>query len=255
MQVKIENDRVHQNVLIFLELVSRHKASAEKENIRNKMHTAFVNRINGEIYFLDLLPNSHALNGKDWKRVQLCCLSDSQDQHLTVELQEKEGQASFQYEDLTPLAYKVMTETLRTLNHITQSFKKNQGWERSFDEWEDLEIQFFPIDMIEATWHDVDRWEAETILEKHPYGSYLFRKDEYASLLAENLQRQLKRKIVCYTLTFSEPHRKISDLTIVQDGNEWLIYNDDPSLAGKKYPTLEPLLNELKERCRIPLFH
>lgn len=255
MQVKIEDNRVHHNVLIFLELVSRLKKGADQEKLRAKLHTAFVNKMNGEIYFLDLLPNSEALNQKDWKQIDLCYLSDPVDQHLCVEVQEKKEAKAFQYEDLSPLAYHVMTETLKTLNHITRSFKTREGWEGSLEEWKEIEIASLPINLIEATWHDADRWDAEAILEKHPYGSFLFRRDEYAEILAENLQRQHKRKVVCYTLTFIEPEHKVSDLTIVEDKGGWLIYNDDPSLSGRSYQTLETLLNGLKERCRIPVFH
>ncbi len=248
MQVKIENDRVHQNVLIFFKLASLIKKEGDRKSLQDKTHTAFINRMNGEIYFQELLPDQQALHEKDWKKVELCCLSDPADQRLCVEVQEVGLGASFQWDGLTPLAYRVMTETIKTLNQIIVSLKGSQ-------EFKDLEIPSFSGDLIQATWHDADRIEAEAILEKHPYGSYLFRCDEYASLLGELLRRELHRNIQVFTLTFTEPERKICDLTVIKDQEKWLIYNDDPSLSGKVYDSLHGLLEELKDRCSIPVFH
>lgn len=247
MQVKIENDRVHQNVLIFLKLASLMKKERRREQLQDRTHTAFINRINGEIYFLELLSTPHFLHEKDWKKIALCCQTDPIDHHLNIEVQEAESGRSFECEELTPLALRVMVETVKTLNQMTRLAKQ-----QALDE---LDIQSFGIDLIQATWHEADRPQAESILEKHPYGSYLFRCDEYASLLGKLLRRELKRSLQVYTLSFIESQKKFSDLTVIEDQGKWLIYNDDPNLSGKAYDSLPALLEELKDKCQIPVFH
>ncbi len=87
-------------------------------------------------------------------------------------------------------------------------------------------------------WLLVDRLGAEEFLKDKPVGCYLFRKDEYAALL----EKMLPQPVTCFTLTRVEEGGRISDHTLVCKEERWLIYNDDPSLSGPFYETIEELL-------------
>ena len=108
--------------------------------------------------------------------------------------------------------------------------------------------------LIEA-WHPSDRSRAYSILWDEPTGTYLFRKDPYAVILEEQLQRQLNKAIKCFTLTYSQPDQKLSDLTLVHYERAWLIYNDDPSLEQERFNEILDLLKSLQAVLKYPLYH
>lgn len=259
MLVKIENDRVRKNIELFLHLLNRFRAANERKRLQDKVYRAYINRVNGEIFFSDLMPELAHMNKSDWKMIEFRC--DPTVKKLTFEISEVVGDtSSFHYEELTPLACKTLAETVHMLNRCASLFPSASDIDHQLEDLSALQIetsyQKNPYDLIHAAWHSMDRWQAEELLFNHPYGSFIFRKDEYCKLLEELLVQRHHRDIKCFTLTFIEPQRKISDLTIVFDSDHCLIYNDDPSLTGgKSYPDLQTLLSDLHDRCKYPVFH
>ncbi|GEM_PF-6249827 len=103
-------------------------------------------------------------------------------------------------------------------------------------------------------WHEVDRINAESLLAELPVGTYFFRKDLYAQLLEEQLERQLGKKIKCYTLTYSQENDKVTDHTFVFTEGSWQIYNDDPSLKQQQFLDVGEILISMKGVLKYPLY-
>jgi hypothetical protein len=107
--------------------------------------------------------------------------------------------------------------------------------------------------LLKKSWHSGDRMEAESLLKDLPIGSYLFRQDSFAQVLAQELEIELGEKVECFTVTFSQRDSMISDLTLVQWDNTWEIYNDDPSLEQRRFSHLKDLLEHLRGELKHPL--
>jgi hypothetical protein len=104
-------------------------------------------------------------------------------------------------------------------------------------------------------WHPVDRFRAETLLFDRPSGTYLFRRDAFAEILEQQLCAELKRPVKCFTLTYSQPNKKISDVTLVHYLGRWQSYDDDPSLTRQSFQELKDLLALWKDQLKYPLYH
>lgn len=258
MQVKIENERVRKNVELFLHILNLLITAELRRPLHQRVYKAYINRVNGEVLFTDLLPDPANLEKKDWKMIVL--RADSKEGKISFDVVEGEGnQDCFNCEELAPLAYKTVAETIRKLNECADLVKRSEGPDKQLEDLSYLTVEpsslKSPYDLIQTCWHPLDRLEAEKLLFKHPYGSFFFRKDEYAQWLEEMLAAKHQGAIKCFTLTLIEPERKVSDLTIVFMQGRCLIYNDDPNLEGRMYPDLNALLQNLKERCKYPIFH
>ncbi len=107
--------------------------------------------------------------------------------------------------------------------------------------------------LLKKAWHAVDREEAERLLFTAPLGSYLFRKDHFASCLEEILVRAKKGRMNCYTLTYLGTDQQVREKTVVHWNDHWLFYDDDPSLMGRSFTSLEILLRSLGSALTKPL--
>ncbi len=258
MQVRIENERVRKNVELFLHILNMLIIAETGKPLHKRVYKAYINRINGDVLFSELLPDPPNLETKEWKIIQLQC--GPHEGKISFEVLEGEGnQRSFQCEELAPLAYQTVAETIQTLNQCAELGMKAKNLDEQLVNLSQLCIEpaalMAPYDFIQAAWHSVDRMAAEEILFKHPYGSFLFRKDEYARWLEEMLADKHQKPVKCFTLTLIEPEKRVSDITIVFIQGRCLVYNSDPTLEGKTYPHLHALLQSLKERCKYPIFH
>ena len=119
----------------------------------------------------------------------------------------------------------------------------------------DAEISHSDRNIIIDCWHHADRMQAESLLKDRPKGTYLFRRTLLPKFLKSNSQKQLGKKIKCFTLTFSHEIDMICDLTFVHIEGTWQIYNDDPLLEQKKFFELQDLVGSLKHVLRYPLYH
>lgn len=257
MQVKITDQRVRKNVELFLHLLSRSVAAHPPHPLHQRIYKAFINRRNGEVLFDELLPEPSHLVEKEWKLIALRCGQEGKKLLFEV-IESEKNQECFHCDELAPLAYQVVSETVHTLNACIQLGPQDKDPDKQLADLSELSIESSDLissyDLIQATWHPIDRVKAELLLFTHPYGSFIFRKDGYASLLEQMLTEEHRCQVTCFTLTFMEPERKVCDLTIVSYQDSWLIYADDPSLSGKKYPHLNVLLSSLKKRCKYPIF-
>lgn len=256
MNIQIEDERVRRNVLFFLHLLSlveSAKESQESHQKKVKVYSAFLNTINGEIFFPDLLPESGVIHDKEWKQITIRSSPISKTGELGFVLEEEQISS-----ELAPLAASIVRSTLDMLSQVSNVMKKTQTIQSGLAELARLHIQKALSSLENCPLHrlsrSLTRWQAEEILSRHPYGSFLFRKDEYASLLEEQLSQLHERNIVCYTLTYSEPSHKIVDLTLVKDGSSLIVYDDDLLLEGNRYESLAEALGRFEGVCKYPLF-
>ncbi len=261
MRVAISDKVVRHNIELFKLLVRKQIEKNEKLILMmKKSYDAVIHRKTGEIRFVEL-DNEHTA-GKDWKVIRIRM-------HIPEHLEEgffeiSEGGAkelSFEMGDLGPDALHALSETVKTLNQLAYPAAKLKNAERIFQELSELEIESGiekkkKRDLIHEAWHQVDRIQAEKLLNDCPVGTYLFRKDEFASLLEAELNAQHPdHPIKCITLTYSEWDGKITEKTPVLNEGKWYLYNDDLQLGGPSYPSIESLLKTMNNVLTQPLYH
>jgi len=107
--------------------------------------------------------------------------------------------------------------------------------------------------LLKQVWHDVDREGAERLLLKAHAGTYLFRKDHYAITLQEILRRGHKKTVQCYTLTYLDKDKIVRDRTVVFANQKWTFYDDDPTLSGPSFKSVEELVQSMGAMAKYPL--
>jgi hypothetical protein len=108
--------------------------------------------------------------------------------------------------------------------------------------------------IINRLWHPCDRYEAEESLLTQPIGSYLFRKDRFASMLEEKLSLSHREEISLWTISVLSGEKQCSDYTVVLKQGKWQVYNDDVYLTQPMFDSLGLLLGHYKHLLRYPLY-
>jgi hypothetical protein len=108
-------------------------------------------------------------------------------------------------------------------------------------------------DLVQEAWHHVDRLGAEKILNHKSRGSFLFRKDEYAVRLEEQLNSNLEEKVTCLTLSYLQSPEHVVDRTLIFKQHRWSFYDDDTHLHGRSYETIDDLLKHVDTDLNHPI--
>lgn len=262
MKLKVQNEAVRHNIELFKKLIEKHGLKKVSATEVSKSYHAFINRVTGDILFSEFVLDKKQLQNKTWKPICLHLnVEDPDTDRVVFEITEEgKNETLFHCDDLHPAAYRIMSETMKTLNMISNHMIHPPTMEKVFKEISQLQIEDAPLlipgkDIIHEAWHQLNRIQAEELLNRYPIGSFFFRKGEYVPELEGPLREQFREKVMCFTLTYSEPNRKITDLTIVKKGDRWFIYNDDPTLSGASYSTINSLLDSLRSQLLIPILH
>jgi len=236
-KVKIQNEAVRRNIALFQQIV-RHSVA------KQAAYRAYVNLKTGSLRFSEA-------SGEEWKVVTL---------HLDLEAHKIEVfeadpriQGEFDRTRFLPAAYRIFSETVHALQQLLRII-------RTFHEMAEVEIEppsrsSEVRDFIHEAWHQVDRMGAEFLLLKRSPGTYLFRKDEYAAILEQELTEALHTPVKCVTLSYVDDKPSVHDQTVVLHEQRWMFYDDDPSLGGSHYETISDLLEALGSRLSKPLLH
>jgi len=107
--------------------------------------------------------------------------------------------------------------------------------------------------LLKEAWVAASRDEAEKLLANAKPGTYLFRKDVFASCLEELLVSAKQELIKCFTLTYLDVQGQVRDKTIIQRKGHWMFYDDDPTLSGDYYLSFDDLLLSLGSVLKKPL--
>lgn len=260
MQIKIEDETIRQNIEFFLEILRRAQRKKDQRVLEEADYRACVNRATGKLFFEESSVKGDSLEQQEWKPILIHYEFDSREGELLFEIDEAEHQhALFKTDDLSPLACRIMFQTLKVLNELCHRLKGPSDPESKISVLTRLKIDTgLPHpdrNLIISAWHQVDRFGAEDLLWNRPVGTYLFRKDEYAKILEFQLAQQLGKKIKCVTLTLREPDSKIAEFTLVHHEHYWQVYDDDPSLEQKNYSNINDLIKSFTPQLKYPLFH
>lgn len=259
MRVQIIDAPVRQNVEIFLNILRRVNQKKSSALPTEKDFPAWVHRNTGELRFEADGNKKHSFSPTEWKVVKISYYYTPKTGEIWFCIEEPGAQEEgFHTDDLDPLAFQIMRDTMKVFNEICRRLKGPSGLDAKMAVVNKLQVQGpgtnIDRNILIGAWHFVDRKGAEELLWKKPVGSYLFRKDPYVKILEQELTRQHHKEIKCITLTYLEPHRKITDLTLVHVDHGWQIYNDDPSLKQRSYSELEDLLVQFKDRLKFPFY-
>lgn len=241
-KVHVQSEAVRRNIELFKQIARRFIQKSSSEH--SDTCAAVVNRVTGAMRF----SNMEELNPKDWKHISINIDLDGHDVSV---YEESEKNKAFECNDLEPLAYRIMSETLNLLKLIVEQSKSLKDISQI-----ELEPSRGPVisrDIIHEAWHQLDRIGAEALLKKHALGTYFFRKDHYASVLEKELSIAHRKSIKCVTLTFLDVQQVIRDRTIVKYDDHWLFYNDDPLLSEQKFETVGELLASMESTLKQPL--
>lgn len=260
MKVRIKDETIRKNILLFKELLRLHLMESGPE-LDQDIYEAFIHRKTGEIQFPEISSDESLFSEKEWKPILVQIHPLYPQEEGVFEVVEAHGSAElFHVNDLLPAAYKIVAETMKTLNRLSTFLPQQEGVEGLIQEFIELDIESpTPTtekrDLVHEAWHQTDRLGAEAILKDAPVGTFLFRKDQYAALLEKKLIEEHKHRIKCITVTYKEGEGKISEKTLVTSDHKWQVYNDDPSLSNAPFVSIYSLMDTMKEQLKMPLLN
>lgn len=242
LKIHVQSEAVRRNLSLFKQIVHRSR-KAEKERI--KTYAGYVHKASGSMVF----SLGKELSEKEWKPI---IITVDLDKHEINVYEKQPTEKVFNCSELTPLAYRIMSETLGVLKQLSRQVYDLK--ELSYFELDPSMEAVESRDIIHLAWHQVSRAEAEKLLAGQPQGTYIFRKDEYAGVLEQELAAEHKTPIKCITLSYIDRKQCIRDYTIVKFHTRWLIYND-PTLTSASYGSIGELLEDFESNLAKPLLH
>lgn len=255
MKIVILDRKVHQNLALFRHLIHRQAERMRKFfRVAKKSYRAFVNCKTGELQFADLIDKKEL--SKDWKPIIIQLRPNREG---AFEVVTPGNNASFDCSDFTKEGYTLFSKTLNILNQVAFHPKqsKNPFWilrQVAHIDFILSEEEEGRRNLIHEAWHNVDRSHAEYMLKDRRPGTYLFRKDEFAVILEDQLNEDLTDPVICITLTYRDWEDKISEKTLILWKGKWSFYNDDVELNEPSFDTVQELLATMKDELSSPLF-
>ena len=168
-----------------------------------------------------------------------------------VRITDKSQEKLFNLEQMDPQGRKVLSETAHYLKTALKHLHTLQ--ELAHIEFEVSLDEMIGRGLLHEGWHAIERNQAEQMLLNSPPGTYLFRKDPFARVMEEILSSAKQSRIRCFTLSYLDPERQVREKTIVTWRDHWLFYDDDPTLSGRYFESLEKLLASLGSSLKSPL--
>lgn len=261
MRLHVKNQTVRKNIELFKKILDRQSyMDYPLEWVDNKSYLAFVNRKSGMIIFNEIEDSDSSLNQREWKPIRIAIKLNSleKDEGVFEIFEEDESETIFQRDDLDSLAYRILSETFKILNQVSRQYEARFYDVHSFlSLLSHVEIgegikKMEGKDLVHEAWHQVDRMGAEKILSAKECGTFIFRKDDYAVILEEQLKKHFKEPIKCLTITYVDELKKICDKTVVLYNRRWQFYNDDPSLSQISFDDVYTLLESLSDVFKAP---
>ncbi len=261
MNSTFQNEMIRKNIEVFkiiLKKATQLQGNPLKVDETTQSILVFIHRSKGEIRFFDHY--AETLNPGEWTCIRFhFSPSPISQESFSVDISNV-NEKYFSWEELQPEAFFNLKETIKTIQFISLFLPKLKNLSSILKEFSltNLDVllnRFQNQDIVHEAWHDLTRKECEQLLLNHPPGVFLFRKDEFASILEGELSLAHKQKISCITLSFVSSPKKISDLTLVKTNEGWSLYNDSPDLEEVRYPTVHSLLDSKRGVCNTPLLH
>lgn len=250
MKIVILDKNVRRNIELFRQLVHRQGQKREVliENIK-KGYKAYLNYKTGELRFTR--PKSQ----EEWKVVILLLHPGKEG---AFEVLTEGNNLAFDLSQLNPKAEQLFSKTVKTLNEL--AYHPKHARDAFWILRQIASVDFVISDqeegvrnLVHDAWYNVDRLEAEELLSGKQFGTYLFRKDEFAQDLEDTLNESSSSPVTCITMTYTEKKGKICEKTLVYKEGKWLFYDDDPSLSEHAYDSVKELLEHKAKMLQQPL--
>lgn len=258
MKLKVESDVVRRNIELFKVLLKKSsQQTTSNQELQDKIYQAFIHKKSGELRFSEVSPEMTSHELSLWRPLSFKVFTNpTRKEKLECEL--IEGSLSSSEAGMQLEALQVLKETVKTIQLISRLLPKIQNLPRLFLEFSQVHLEAAEpirskVDIIHDAWHQIDRLQTEALLEEKEVGTFLFRKDEYAVILEEQLKNAHDGYIKCITLSYLDADKKICDLTLVKTDQGWLVYNDDPNLIEPTYPDIDVFFDNMKGILRSPL--
>ncbi len=258
MTVTLQNETIRKNVeilkIILKKVTQLHKNTSQVDKSTQSV-LVFLHRAKGEIRFFDNY--AEPLDPKEWTCIRFhFSPSTISQESFSLDISNV-NEKHFSWKELEAEAFFNLKETIKTMQFISRFLPKLKSFPSILKEFSltnlDTLLSHLPgQDIIHEAWHDLTRKECEQLLLSRPPGVYLFRKDEFASILEEELSSTHSQKISCTTLSYVSSVKKISDLTLVKTKDGWSIYTGNPNLEEARYPTVDSLIDSMKGVCNTP---
>jgi|GEM_PF-1385020 len=260
MKLKVESDVVRRNVELFKVLLKKSsQQTTSNTELQDKIYQAFIHKKSGELRFNEVSPEMTSGELSLWRPLSFKVFtSPARKEKLECELIEQSLESS--EEGIQPEALRVLQETVKTIRLMSRLLPSLQSLPRLFLEFSQIHLEVSglkvaKVDIVHDAWHQMDRLQTEALLSDKESGAFLFRKDEFAAILEDQLTNAHDRQIKCVTLSYLDAGRKICDLTLVKTDQGWLIYNDDPNLDEPTYPDMDAFLDNMKGVLFAPITH
>jgi hypothetical protein len=232
----IQNETVRMNIALIVDS-TRHQ---RRLNQRRQSLEFVIDLKTGKLSLLPTTPVDHRV-------IQIHLDLDQQQVYVTDTRNAKE----FNLEEMAPQGRQVLAETCHCLK--TALMQLHDINEFTHVEFDPSVEKIVDRNFVQEAWHVVEREEAELMLLNTKPGTYLFRKDRFAGLMEEMLSAAKRSRIRCFTLCYLDPSKQVRERTIVNWNSHWLFYDDDPTLSGHYFESLEHLLTSMRTVLKIPL--
>ncbi len=243
MHITVKDKTVKNNLELLKEILRRAKLKRPK---------AWIEVTTGEM-------RTEAPTQGKWKIVQIC-LENISKNALCLEIHEdtQDAEKKFDIQGWTMRARRVVLETIHAINVRLENLSQEKA-EEFLDHFLSADIDLMTKhrqggdDLVYAAWYDLDREGVERLLEGCPKGTYLFRKDPFASVLEQELRSRFGRDADCITLTYIDEEGLIRDKTLVYKGKGIVIYNDDPNVSGPSYASISDMILSMQPALTFSL--
>lgn len=235
-RLHIQHEKVRSNLATVIEVLRKQRSHKEKHK---KVISLTVHRETGVLY-------NGVLEGEGYKPIHLHL---DQIRHKVYIFEDHVKK--FDLEQLEKKGQHVLAETCHQLELAL--LKLHSLGELMHIEFDPSLEEIKGRSILHDAWHAITREEAESFLLSMTPGTYLFRKDRFAKCLEEILSAGKKMRIRCYTLTYLDAEKIVRDKTIVHFQGRWMFYDDDPTLSGNSYRSLDDLLITISAILKRPL--
>lgn len=255
MKIVILDKNVRRNIEMFRQLV--HRLGQKREQLLQgieKGYKAYINCKTGELRFLELQKGQYP--AEEWQAIIIKLHPDKEG---AFEVTAADGESSFDLSQLNTIARALLIHTFRTLNEL--AYDPRHARDAFWIMRQIANIDFVLSDqeegernLVHDAWYNVDRLGAEKLLRGRQFGTYLFRKDEFAKDLEDSINEESSAPVTCITLTYTDKDQKISEKTLVYKDCKWLFYDDDPTLSGPGCDSVKELLGKKARMLQQALY-
>lgn len=237
-KLHIQNETVRKNIALIIDTIREQRKLPQRQREQQQKTLEFI---------MDLKTGEFRKTPSEGKSIEIH-LDLSQQQ---VRVTERQDARQFNIKEMEPKGRKVLSETCHYLKSALMHL--HDIHEFSHVEFEPSIQEIIGRDFLREAWHAVEREDAELMLLNTSPGTYLFRKDHFASLMEEIISGTKKARVRCFTLSYLDLEGQVREKTIVTWKDHWLFYDDDPTLSGRYFETLEHLLSSMGTVLKRPL--